>query len=442
MAKRSTRKRSKSAKGKNTLDKVDRLSGLPHEILTDILTLLPTKDAITTSVLSSKWISLWTFANVLDFPNNSPSITKNNFVEIFNSILAERKSNCIKRLSLCFEACYNPNLVVEVISMAINQKVKEVNLILKPFKVNLPSHLFTCKTLTVLELVGSFEYLQISYVHLPSLKILHINLLCFVEDATLMKLFSGCPVLEELIYEDVIFKHASSFEISVPTLKRLTVRNSDKTLNINTPLLQYLLLDHTKATDYAIRNMNNLKEAYTNIYFESEEGEEQENIPNLFIGIQKTQFLSFDVISTEVLINACIEFPTFHNLGHLQLYLNSLDSYFLVELLLEKCPNLKCLEIIKVNELTDTDIKWTQPNIVVPTCLSSHLTTFIFKDYEGTTDEFELISYILESGSVLKRTTIYFQSSWDPTMASDDVSRLCSLQRASIENKTNYVFQS
>lgn len=158
MAKRSTRKRSKFVKGINTIDKVDRLSGLPDEILTHILTLLPTKDAITTSVLSSKWISLWTFANVLDFPNNSSSITGNNFAEIFNSILAQRKSNCIKRLSLCFEACYNPNLVDKVISMAINQKVKEVNLILNPFIVNLPAQLFTCKTLTVLELVGSFNF--------------------------------------------------------------------------------------------------------------------------------------------------------------------------------------------------------------------------------------------------------------------------------------------
>ncbi|CAL5196876.1 unnamed protein product [Lathyrus oleraceus] len=442
MDKRSTRKRSKSAKVTNTLDKVDRLSSLPYEILTKILTLLPTKDAITTSVLSSKWISLWTFANVFVFPNNFPSITRNNFVEIFNNILAQRRSNLINRLFLCFETCYDPDLVVKMISMAINQKVQEINLFLYPFQVYLPSQLFTCKTLTVLELVGSLKFFQISYVHLPSLKILHINLLSFVEDETLMRLFSGCPVLEELIYEEFTFKRTFSFEISVPTLKRLCVRSSDKRLHINTPRLQYFQLDYTTAIDYAIRNMNNLKEAYINIYFDPEDEEEKENIPNLFNGIHKTQFLSFDVTSTEVLINACLEFPTFHNLDHLQLYLKTIDSYFLVELLLDKCPNLKCLEIIKVNELADGEIKWTQPNIAVPTCLSSHLTSLIFKDYEGTTDEFELISYFLASGNALKRTIIYFQTNWDPTMASNDVSRLCSLQRASIENKTSYVLRS
>ncbi|KAI5420076.1 F-box protein At4g09920 isoform X2 [Lathyrus oleraceus] len=394
MDKRSTRKRSKSAKVTNTLDKVDRLSSLPYEILTKILTLLPTKDAITTSVLSSKWISLWTFANVFVFPNNFPSITRNNFVEIFNNILAQRRSNLINRLFLCFETCYDPDLVVKMISMAINQKVQEINLFLYPFQVYLPSQLFTCKTLTVLELVGSLKFFQISYVHLPSLKILHINLLSFVEDETLMRLFSGCPVLEELIYEEFTFKRTFSFEISVPTLKRLCVRSSDKRLHINTPRLQYFQLDYTTAIDYAIRNMNNLKEAYINIYFDPEDEEEKENIPNLFNGIHKTQFLSFDVTSTEV------------------------------------------------NELADGEIKWTQPNIAVPTCLSSHLTSLIFKDYEGTTDEFELISYFLASGNALKRTIIYFQTNWDPTMASNDVSRLCSLQRASIENKTSYVLRS
>ena len=38
----------------------DRLSSLHESILTRILSLLPTKDAVRTSVLSTKWIYLWT----------------------------------------------------------------------------------------------------------------------------------------------------------------------------------------------------------------------------------------------------------------------------------------------------------------------------------------------------------------------------------------------
>ena len=87
----------------------------------------------------------------------------------------------------------------------------------------------------------------------------------------------------------------------------------------------------------------------------------------------------------------------------------------------------------QVDELCDNEIEWIQPTIV-PSCLSSHLTTFIFRDYEGTNEELELIRYILKSGKVLKRTTIYFGSSWEPSEASDAVTELYSLPRASKDN--------
>lgn len=220
----------------------------------------------------------------------------------------------------------------------------------------------------------------------------------------------------------------------MPTLKRLRVRSFDEKLHINTPLLEYLVLEETKASNYVVENMNKLKEARIGIYFDHENKEVKQNISNLFNGIHKTSFLCLDMDSTEVLIYACLEFPTFNNLGHLQLYLKTFNSYFLVKLLLEKCPNLEVLEIIKVDELCDNEIKWAQPTIV-PSCISSHLTTFIFRDYEGTDEELELIRYILKSGKVLKRTTIYFGSSWEPSEASDAVMGLYSLPRASKDNR-------
>lgn len=57
---------------------------------------------------------------------------------------------------------------------------------------------------------------------------------------------------------------------------------------------------------------------------------------------------SHDPIHAQVLTWSCLEFPEFHNLVHLQLSLVTLDSYFLVELLLEKCPKLEVLDIEKV----------------------------------------------------------------------------------------------
>jgi len=54
-----------------TLTAQDRISALPDLILLDILSSLPTKDAIKTVVLSKRWTSLWSFVPSLSFNDNS-----------------------------------------------------------------------------------------------------------------------------------------------------------------------------------------------------------------------------------------------------------------------------------------------------------------------------------------------------------------------------------
>jgi len=284
---------------------VDRISRLPNEVIAYILSFLPTKDAIATSVLSHRWISLWTFTHALHFPNHCPSFpTKESFVDIMNSVLSQRESKYIKRLSFSIHKnSYIPHLVSSIVSMATTQKVEEIDLSFYHLKVYLPPQLFTCKTLTVLRLVGTFHLNVPSHVHLPLLKILHLNLLCFVNDddgGALMRFLSSCPVLEQLFYEEVKFKRTSLFGICVPSLKRLFVRSFDERLHINTPLLEYLVIKETKAINYVVENLDKLKEAHIGIHFDYERKKVRENIASLFNGIRKTRFLCLDLDATEV----------------------------------------------------------------------------------------------------------------------------------------------
>lgn len=280
-------------------EQVDRISSLHNEVLANILSFLPTKEAIATSVLSRRWVSLWTLTNSLHFPENCP--TRNNFVQIVKSVLAQRKPSCMKRVSFSIHNnCYIPHLVSSIVCMASKQKVEEIDLSLYSLKVYLPCEIFACETLVVLKLVGRFYLNLPSHLHLPLLKILHLCISCIVEDKALMKLFYGCPVLEELYYEDVEFKCSSLFGICVPTLKRLHVRSFDEKIHINTPLLEYLVLEETKASNYEVENLNKLKEARIGIYFDHENKEVKQNISNLLNGIHKTRFLCLDMDSTEV----------------------------------------------------------------------------------------------------------------------------------------------
>lgn len=221
-------------------EQVDRISSLHNEVLANILSFLPTKEAIATSVLSRRWVSLWTLTNSLHFPENCP--TRNNFVQIVKSVLAQRKPSCMKRVSFSIHNnCYIPHLVSSIVCMASKQKVEEIDLSLYSLKVYLPCEVFACETLVVLKLVGRFYLNLPSHLHLPLLKILHLNLFCFVDDHdddALMRFLSSCPVLEQLFYEEVKFKRTSLFGICVPSLKRLFFRSFDERLHINTPLLE------------------------------------------------------------------------------------------------------------------------------------------------------------------------------------------------------------
>lgn len=50
-----------------SISRIDRISSLPDEILSHILSFLPTKYAVATSILSHRWIDIWTKIPVLHF---------------------------------------------------------------------------------------------------------------------------------------------------------------------------------------------------------------------------------------------------------------------------------------------------------------------------------------------------------------------------------------
>lgn len=311
MAKSSTRKRHKPAshhaetKPKEE-EVVDRISTLPDEVLCHILSFLQTKEAVATSVLSTRWTPLWKMVSTLNFKDTTTchsSSSKTSLVHVVKKVLAQRKNTCTKRLFLSgYNSCHlTTHLVSWLVSFATKQNLEELHityLFYHLVQAPLPSMLFTCKTITILDLEGSIKPNVPSYVHLPLLKIMHLYWLCFVDGESFMRLLSGCPVLEELYYEELRFINETPFEICVPSLKRLCVKVNDARLHINTPMLEWLCIEETSGTDYVVENLDNLEEVHLDISFEYKH--ESENVTKLFNGIHKTRFLFISDYTTKV----------------------------------------------------------------------------------------------------------------------------------------------
>ena len=103
MATESDRKRKNYAE-------VDRISNLPDSLLCHILSFLPTKQSVATTILSTRWKPLWTVVPVLDFEDikrqNQDNVAESNdgmtFTHFVWRVYALRKPIHAKKLKLQF----------------------------------------------------------------------------------------------------------------------------------------------------------------------------------------------------------------------------------------------------------------------------------------------------------------------------------------------------
>jgi hypothetical protein len=87
------------SKGLSQSLKEDRISQLPDPLLTQILNLLPTEEAVKTSVLSTRWRTLWLWV-----PNLELSFSKfpcfNAFLSFGNLFFDSDRASCVESLKL------------------------------------------------------------------------------------------------------------------------------------------------------------------------------------------------------------------------------------------------------------------------------------------------------------------------------------------------------
>ncbi|CAK8567879.1 unnamed protein product [Lathyrus sativus] len=372
----------------------DRFGDLPNPLLEHIVSFLPTKDAIATSVLSKRWKPIWhSQINIyLDDRRFPDTFSFNQFLDSFITM----RDNTLPILSLHLKSCRhrlhcNHDFVYAVITRGIETLIIDL---LQP--TTLPSIVLSTKTLSVFKLKMIKLNEDFQSVDLPSLKVLHLEYVTFKFILYLHKILSGCPILQELKCKDLRMEMPTMMPplgIAIPNLVRASV---------------------SRKTFIGLEWLHNVEHLHMYVA----------RMPPTIRGV-------------------------FHNLTHLELifgFEDPLDASYKwtwLKNLLQNTPNLQTLIIHDVYMVYGyaqcLSIKeWNDPEIV-PECLLSHLTTCSLRNYRLINSEVRFAKYIMQNSRLLNTITIQTAKFLDRNTKLQVLLELSSCPRISSTSKLLFI---
>ncbi|KAJ0983168.1 hypothetical protein J5N97_011423 [Dioscorea zingiberensis] len=418
----------------------DRISNMPDPILETILTMMPLKSAIRTSVLSRRWRSLWEHnllsTTTLDFDEDfSTSQSPKEFVLNVNRYLhqLQHTSKKLDKFSVYF--CPFDLFLPEIqrwISFAISKGVKELNLDLSqgftdprhggfidgraPFR--LPDCLFQCKSLTHLSL-SRCDLLSspLAFAHWSQLQSLSLKLVSLSQDGLHDLLNNSCKQLQSLTLNDSLSHQNVNLALAPDLrLKSLTMVDSGRLfdMEIFAPNLQSFHYYGEFCRGSHSFNVSSLVDAFI-CPLKWPGGDDL--YVTLLTDLSHVKVLT---INTAILWDIVISeeneqlFPIgFHNLQELQLIVDSMTDESLDDIYgffrLCPCPFLERL-FIQLSGRKEEDpvhvnhaIKAMQGPQYVD---FNHLEVIKLTNFKGWGNEIRLLKFLLEKALVLESLII------------------------------------
>ena len=262
---------------------LDRISNLPDPILEFILSLVPLKSAIRTSILSKRWRNLWkhrlSSTDALDFGEEfASSQSPIEFVTVVGRYLELYSNQRLGslRILFCPFDMFLPN-IEKWITLAAMKGVQQLDLDLsqgyrdprdgeftdgrKPFK--LPSSLFHCDSLTHLNLSRCEFCTSLDFKRFGSLRMLylsHVN----INDYMLQSILIDCPILESLSMRNCRQLHSVDISGEDLRLEKFTMVDCQGVffLHISAPKLQSLHLFGALNFQFRFIDISSLVDAF------------------------------------------------------------------------------------------------------------------------------------------------------------------------------------
>ncbi|KAL1206632.1 putative F-box/FBD/LRR-repeat protein [Cardamine amara subsp. amara] len=410
--------------------KEDKINQLPDALLCQIISHLTTKEAVSTSVLSIRWRSLWLWLPRLEL-NSRKFQDYNAFLSFGNKFFDSSRVSCIDKLKLtlgkdartvvdtsCFTSWIDALIKRKIQHLHIRYCFKEINY-LDTNRIRL----YNCETLVYLRLFGVTVHHAV-FVVLPCLKTMYLEKIWFYSEATLEKMISSCPVLENLtiVASD---NDTKDYRVHSRSLKRLTIKRdrvaylySSPGVVIDAPLLRCLTIDDHESKSFIVNNLETNAKLNVSLYFgllkysiESMNYQSmRSSIRDFLLGISRVGNMTICPFTFK-LICGCSELeplPQFGNMSKLcvSLYASNVKC---LEKFLRSFPNLKSLILVMQFDYfmhyEEKNYQISFPS--VPECLLSSLEFVDFKlEIRGHAEEMELVRYFLENSAILKKFTL------------------------------------
>ncbi|XAR67473.1 hypothetical protein NMG60_11002245 [Bertholletia excelsa] len=408
----------------------DKISNLPDSILHQILSFLPTKDAVATCILSTRWKFQWASVSNIDFDDSLLYSNEVNgrfplettcFMNFVERVLLLRDGSDMQKFRLSCRVCFNASRIHAWVSAAIKHKVQELDLCLfveKPFA--LPRCVFDSESLTTVKIEMNCILELPACISLPRLKTLHLALVTFLDDDSTQKLLSSCPVLQDLTILDCEWMNLKRIMISIPTLKTLTIDDlpyfgSADELNgceikVDVENLIHLKYRGHLFNEILLSDLSTVVNASIDIQMLSEKRKEiAYRAVKLLRGLcgVKSIRISNGVIESLFMTDSVLDLPTFQNMSYLELSTEiGGDSTDKLVDLLQHSANVESLvfaEGFKPHVSFGEDF-WILNRL--PKCLLACLKSVSFHNFQGNHTEICFLKYLLKNALLLERLNV------------------------------------